>query len=76
VIEVEEREGLFRLVGKTMLDADFRGWVLKEPAEAAESIGVRLTEDEVNGIREANPEKVEALAQHLRDLIPPLPMSW
>ena len=73
---MEEQKGLYRLVGKTMLDADFRGWLLKEPKEAAESIGVRLTEAQVSGIRQADPEKVGVLAEDFQGLIGPSPWIW
>ena len=58
-----EQKGLYRLVGKTMLDADFRGWLLDEPEAAAESIGVSLTEEQVEHFHQVDREAVEELAQ-------------
>ena len=71
-----EKKGLYRLVGKTMLDADFRGWVLKEPEKAAESIGVSLMPDQISVIREADLGKVEVLAEYFQELIGPSPERW
>ena len=64
-----EQQGLYRLVGKTMLIADFRGWLLKEPAEAAESINVILTEEQVKSIQRLDPEALEELVQEFQSMI-------
>ena len=64
-----EQKGLYRLAGKAMLNADFRGWLLKEPPEAAESVGVTLTEVQVKNIQQVDPEALEELVRKFQSLI-------
>ena len=63
-----EHKGLYRLVGKAMLHDDFRGWLLKEPEEAAASMDVTLTEEQVENIQQVDPETLEELVQEFKSL--------
>jgi hypothetical protein len=76
VIEVGDLEGLYRLVGKTMLDAEFRAELLGDPEAAAERVGASLTPDQVSLIREADPEEVEALVHDFQRVIVAPPHLW
>ena len=52
-----------------MLHDDFRGWLLKEPEEAAASMDVILTEEQVENIQQVDPEALEELVREFRGLI-------
>ena len=64
-----EQRGLYRLAGRTMLNDEFRVWLLVEPQEAAESVGVTLTEEQVEKIRQVDPKALAGLVHEFQSLI-------
>jgi len=52
-----------RVLGKAILDADFRQKLLEYPQEAAQGIGVTLTAAQMAAIQNLDPELVEWWAE-------------
>ncbi len=44
-------KGLQELIGRAVVDADFRKQLAEDPTKAAASMGVSLTEEQVAGLR-------------------------
>ena len=63
---MDREENLSRLMLRTMLDDEFRQFLVKEPAEAAASIGVELDYQQIDHIKEMDPEALEKLVILLR----------
>ena len=57
------------LIGKAMLDDGFRSRLFKDPAGAAASIGVKLSEPQAKRIRDLGPETGDKLAACVRETI-------
>jgi hypothetical protein len=66
-MQVADRKQLERLVGKTMLDVDFRDRLLRDPARTAESIGMRLSAAQADRIRHWDPDVLGTLAGPFED---------
>ncbi len=60
--------GLERVLGKALLDSDFRSRLLGDPQKAASSIRVKLTTAQVARIRSLDPGLVEWWAQGFQTL--------
>ena len=62
------QDGRYRLVGRAMLDAEFRRWLLEDPKAAAESVDVTLTEEQVKSIQQVDPKRLEELVHEFQSL--------
>ena len=51
-----------QIVGKALLDSEFRGQLLKDPEKAAEEIGICLTLQQVGRIRKLDADVLDAIA--------------
>ena len=60
--ELDELDGLERLIGKALLDASFRAYLLEDPASAASEAGLKLTDYQVTRLKSLNPLAVEMIA--------------
>jgi hypothetical protein len=54
----ENLEELEPLVGRAILNAKFRRWLLADPQAAAESMGIQLTDGQVAHIKGLDPKAV------------------
>ncbi len=58
----DAREGLERLIGKALLDDDFRAYLLDDPVAAAGEAGLELTDYQVARLKSLNPGAIEVVA--------------
>ena len=63
------QQELYQLVGRAMVDDDFRSKLLQEPAAAAESAGTTLTSAQVSRIKALDAAELEKLADKFKDII-------
>ena len=58
----DELDGLERLIGRALLDADFRAYLLDDPAAAAGEAGLELTDYQLERLKSLNPGAIEVIA--------------
>ena len=59
-------ENLSKLMLRTLMDDEFRHFLVKEPQEAAYSMGVELESSQVERLQELDAEELERLVSLLR----------
>ena len=63
---MDREEKLSRLMLRALMDDEFRYFLVKEPQEAAGSMGIELEYSQVEHIKELEPEELERLVMLLR----------
>ena len=71
-----ENTDMERLVGKMVLDPEFRDMMLEAPEETAASVGVILTEEQVEQIEEWDAEVLRLLAGLLARIFDLGAITW
>ncbi len=57
---------MYELLGRAVVDAEFRARLMEDPAKAAKEEGFELTEEQIKAIKEADlKEMPEALGERL-----------
>jgi hypothetical protein len=68
-----------RLVGRALLDDEFRSRLLEDPAQAARSLRITLLPRETTGIQQLDPQKLAEIAQQVQRMAgrgEPPPILW
>jgi hypothetical protein len=71
-----ENSDLERLVGKMVLDTEFRNMMFEAPEETAASVGVALTPDQLEEIESWDHEVLRLLAELLARIVQYSAVSW
>jgi hypothetical protein len=66
--EYASQKQLERLVGRAVINAEFREKLLSHPQETAAELGVELSEDQILFAQELDAAALEELAQRLEEL--------
>lgn len=67
--DVASHEELERLVGRALLDPDFASRLVKDPASAADSIGISLTTGQVSRITGLDAKALSRIASDFQKRI-------
>ena len=71
-----ENTDLERLVGKMVLDTEFRNMMFEEPEDTAASVGVILTPEQIEQIGEWDHEVLRLLAELLARILKYSAITW
>lgn len=65
------------LIGVTLTRDDaFRAWLVRDPRAAAKSVGVELTDREVQYISSMNVDALNKAAAYIQETLPPRNTHW
>jgi hypothetical protein len=62
------RKGLERLIGKAVLDPEFREKLFADPRQAIREVGLDLSEEEIAALETVDPEKAKAAIEEMSSL--------
>ena len=68
--ELDDLDKLERLIGKALLDARFRAYLLEDPAGASAEIGLELSGYQLARLKSLNPDAIEVVAAGFREAVP------